>query len=232
MRLVGEVDIHENELVSRFMKGVFNTKPPLPKYKTTWDVTIVLQYLENMNVQTLMGLSCKLCMLFLLVTAQRCQTLHVVKLSDIHRNGKDIVINVSQLLKQTRRGYHIEPIVLRAYEINKKLCIVTLIEEYIERTKYLRKSDYLLISTVKPHGQVSQQTMSRWIKLTMGKAGIDGIFKPHSTRSASTSHAYVKGVPLIDIIKTAGWSNAQTFAKYYQKAVVQQTNMIQGSMFE
>ena len=56
------------------------------------------------------------------------------------------------------------------------------------------------------------------------------MFKPHSTRSASTSKAVVKGVPLADIIKTAGWSNAETFSKYYNKTVLPNVNKIQDSL--
>ena len=231
MRLVGSINIHEDELVSRFMKGIFNDKPPLPRYKETWDAKIVLQYLQAMNTDSLLALSCKLCMLFLLVTAQRCQTLHILKVNDINRIEEGIMINISSKVKQTRRGYHIEPIILKSYG-NKSLCVVALLEEYLRRTKHLRSSDYLLVSTVKPHGSVSQQTVSRWIKLTMRKAGISEIFKPHSTRAASTSQAYDKGVPLSDIIKTAGWNNAETFAKYYQKKVVPITNKVQESILE
>lgn len=232
MRLIGKVDIHEDTLVSRFMKGIFNEKPPLPKYKTIWDAKVVLQYLETMNTQSLVALSCKLCMLFLLVTAQRCQTLHVLKLSDIHNTEEGLVINISAPIKQTRGNYHIDPIFLKTYGVNNKLCIVTLIKEYIRRTECLRTGDNLLVSTIKPHGNISKQTVSRWIKITMKKAGIEEIFKPHSTRAAATSQAYNKGVPLSDIIKTAGWSNAKTFATFYQKEIMSQTNKIQDSVLQ
>ena len=36
-----------NELVKRLMKGVFEKKPALPRYKNTWDVNIVLKELET-----------------------------------------------------------------------------------------------------------------------------------------------------------------------------------------
>jgi hypothetical protein len=45
-------------------------------------------------------------------------------------------------------------------------------------------------------------------------AGIDtSIFKAHSTRSASTSAATKLGVPLQDIMSSAGWSSNSTFGK-------------------
>ena len=201
------------------MKGVFNERPTLPRYKSVWDVQVVLDYLEHFDTATLLSLSCKVCILFLLLTAQRCQTLHVLKLSDIHVLPDKLIVNVSSLLKQSRPGMHQGSITLKAYTLNNKLCIVETIKEYLNRTQNLRNGDFFLISTVKPHNAVTSQTISRWVKLIMRQAGITDKFKPHSTRAASTSAALEKGVPLLDIIKTAGWSNAKTFAKYYHKQI-------------
>ena len=230
VKITGKVDIHKDEIISRFMRGVFNQKPSLPRYNSTWDVRPVLQYLEKLDTSSLMALTCKMCMLFLLVTAQRGQTLHVVKLSDIHFNKNSVVINVSHVIKQTRPGAHIEPIKLGIYT-NKNLCIVETIKQYISRTKNLRNSEYLLISTVSPYKAVSKQTFSRWIKLTMLKAGIPGQFKPHSTRAASSSCAFRKGMVLKDIMKYAGWKNAGVFAKFYNKPLFDdEKNIFQDSI--
>ena len=76
---------------------------------------------------------------------------------------------------------------------------------YMDRTKNLRKSDKLLISTIKPHGPVSKQTVSRWVKILLQEAGIDLLFKLHSIRAAAASKAKLSGIPLETIMKTAGW---------------------------
>ena len=71
---------------------------------------------------------------------------------------------------------------------------------------------------MKPHNAVSKDTIARWIKVTLGLAGIDGnVFKPHSTRAAATSAAKRKGVIVSDILNVAGWSNEKTFARFYNK---------------
>ena len=50
-------------------------------------------------------------------------------------------------------------------------------------------------------------------------AGIDtDYYKAHSSRGAAVSKAY-KSVPLNIVLDAAGWSNAQTFAKHYQKPI-------------
>jgi CRISPR/Cas system-associated exonuclease Cas4 (RecB family) len=49
-----------------------------------------------------------------------------------------------------------------------------LLKEYLYRTKHLRKdSSKLLISYVKPHKDVSRDTVARWIKTVLHRSGID-----------------------------------------------------------
>jgi len=42
------VRVGQHETVSRFMKGLFNCRPPLPRCTSTWDVDIVLKYLSSL----------------------------------------------------------------------------------------------------------------------------------------------------------------------------------------
>ena len=52
-------------------------------------------------------------------------------------------------------------------------------------------------------------------------AGVDvSVYKPHSVRSAATSKAKTNHASLDEIMKTAGWSSAATFAKFYDKEIV------------
>ena len=41
-------DLGSNHLVSRFMKGNYVAKPPLPRYTATWDVSKVTNYLRTL----------------------------------------------------------------------------------------------------------------------------------------------------------------------------------------
>ena len=47
-------------LVCRYLKGVFNEFPVLPKYSFTWDVGVVLKYISSMNTENVQHLSQKL----------------------------------------------------------------------------------------------------------------------------------------------------------------------------
>ena len=53
----------------------------------------------------------------------------------------------------------------------------------------------------------------------MIKSGLESYYGPHSTRAAATSKAKQVGVDIGTIIKTAGWSNAKTFAKFYDRQI-------------
>jgi len=104
VKITGKINIHHDESISRLMRGIFNERPSLPRYSKPCDVKVVLRYMETLDTSVLLSLSCKLYMLFLLVTAQRCQTLHVLKLSYICFDNDTIVINISSIWKQTPPG--------------------------------------------------------------------------------------------------------------------------------
>ena len=56
----------------------------------------------------------------------------------------------------------------------------------------------------------------------MVKVGVDlSIFSPYSTRAAATSQAFGK-VELGTILRTVGWSNEKTYARFYKKPIVDQ----------
>ena len=80
---------------------------------------------------------------------------------------------------------------LKEYTNDGKLCLVSLVKEYVPRTNDLRKGEtQLLLCHTMPYGAPSKDTIGRLIKTVMMQAGIDtSVFKPHSTRSAATSAA-------------------------------------------
>ena len=69
------------------------------------------------------------------------------------------------------------------FAVDSKLCVVTVLKEYIDDTSALRGDEQqLFISYAKPHHGVSKATISRWIGTVMQKAGIDTtLLKLHST---------------------------------------------------
>ena len=212
----------DHPLVVRCMKGIFELKPSLPKYYAIWDVRVVLDYLKTFGASSalsLKDLTLKLTMLLCLTTGQRGQT--KFDINYIQDLGDRYRITVNEKLKQTKPGRHLEPIELLAFPEDKELCVVQHLREYIHRTDPLRKDhSQLLLSYVKPFKPVARDTVSKWVKQVWQSAGIDITkYSAHSCRAASTSNVKVKGLNIAKIMKSAGWSTASTFARFYDKPV-------------
>ena len=129
------------------------------------------------------------------------------------------MFTIGEKLKTTKPGKHLEPVELVAYKQDESLCVVSHITHYLHITKALRGQNcQLLISFIKPHNPVSNSTIGKWVKSILDDAGIDVTkFSGNSARSAATTYGTLTGLTLQDILKAGGWSNAQTFATYYNK---------------
>ena len=212
-------------MVIRFMKGVYQMRPSQPRYSSTWDVSVVLAWLATLSpvrFLSLKQLTLKTVLLLALVFAARSQTLLLLDLDRMIRTKSTVEFSFPvNALKQSRPGYVPEKAIVSRYEGNRKVCPFGALLEYIKRTESLRGSEsQLFISYCKPYKKVSSDSISRWIKTAMCQAGIDtSVFKAHSVRSASTSKAKNVDLPIEAILKTAGWTRASTFAKFYHKTV-------------
>ena len=69
--------IGSHRLISRFMKRVFQSRPPCPRYLGTWDVSVVLPHLRTYSPKEDLSLKevTKLAVLRALVCATRADTL-------------------------------------------------------------------------------------------------------------------------------------------------------------
>ena len=197
-------------IVKRYIKGVFEQKPVLPKVYTIWDVRDVFDYIRSLPTPqelTLKVLSHNLALLLgLLSGGQRCQTIHQIQVPDISIANGLVSIPVMEKIKQTRPGKHMEPLRFRLYDQNDRLCIVTLFSVYLDVTKVNCTSPRLFLSYVRPHSAVGKDTIARWCKCVLRDAGIDiERFSSHSSRAATSSRAKSKGMALDKIIAFAGW---------------------------
>ena len=78
---VDGVPIGKHPLVTRLMKGVYNSRPPAPRYSSSWDVGQVTTYLKSMGPSpSLKHLTLKLAMLMALVEASRTSELAALDL--------------------------------------------------------------------------------------------------------------------------------------------------------
>lgn len=233
--LIAKDKVGEHTSITRFMKGVFKLRPTRPKYDTTWDVSIVLKYLENLDVSSLENLTYKTIVLLALSTAQRAQTLSKININNIKilQNGLEIMI--PEILKTSGPGRFQPCLKLPIFSNKPKVCVASTIKLYLEKTESLRKdNNQLFIAIKKPHNEISTQTISRWIKKCLKNSGIDtSVFTAHSTRHAATSAALSKGIDLDTIRRTAGWSEqSQVFANFYNRPIVTNTREFTRSVLQ
>lgn len=213
----------EDPLVTRFMKGVYNARPSLPRYKETWDVSVVLKFLEKWSPGRFLSrkqLSFKLATLLTLVSGQRIQTIHALNIDNMHISNESVTFTLDTLIKQSSvRNTSGREIVIPIYEVNKKICPVLCLKQYLKRTEKERKNSQLFIGIQRPYKPVTRSTISRWVKATLTLAGINTEkYKTHSARAASSSAA-AKTIDIAMVLKAAGWRRANTFAKFYNKKI-------------
>lgn len=220
---IGGQPAGQHPLVRRFLKSVFQQRPALPRYTSTWNPDVVLQHIKRLGPNRHLGiyaLSQKLTMLLLLLSGQRCQTIHLLDVRNMTLTPSTATFSIGDLTKTTRPGHHVPDLVFRAYAPDRRLCIHTALLAYLERTLDVRGAiKTLLLTTRKPYKAASRDTLRRWVRQLMGDAGLDlTMFAPHSTRAASTS-SVATTLPLTTIIRTAGWTRESTFRRYYKKPV-------------
>ncbi|XP_076036398.1 uncharacterized protein LOC143022180 [Oratosquilla oratoria] len=213
-------------LVIRLMRRVFNLSPSMPRYKDTWDVKPVLTKLKQ-------ELTLKLVMLMALTQAARVQTLHLLVLKNIRIKEEAISVWLGDNIKQCRPGFNIQSVKFFPYTKDESLCVRRTLRTYREKMEHLRdetgkKDGRLLISFIKPHKPVSRDTIARWIKHVLTISGIDSTkYTVSSVRSAAASQARSMSVPIRHIRSKAGWSRESTFAKHYNKEIVQEGDPFQ-----
>lgn len=214
-------DLGSDLIIKRFKKGLFRLRPSLPRYDSTWDPIPLLQYIEKLTIPIdIQTLSRKLVTLLALITAERLQTISLIRLSNMIESSTGLSIIISDPIKTSRLGQIQPTLHIPKFKENTSLCVFSTIKEYIERTRPVRKSecDYLFLTIKKPHDKASKDTLGRWVKQMLFDAGLDTKqFKPHSTRHASASAALRKGISVDLICKTAGWSQESTFARFYNR---------------
>ena len=221
---VCNVPFGKSPLVCRFLKGIFNIRPALSRYVTTWDVAKIFTFIKSKPTLTNCDLkthSHRLAILLCLTTGQRDQNIKCLNLDCIKISSDKVVLFVPETLKTTRPGHHLPPIELKTFK-DSELCVVAHLKQYIKMTASFRNAgtNQLLPSFVQPHKPISTSTLSRWCVTVMNESGVNvNIFGSHSTRSALTSKCKISGLSFRDIAKSAGWSNEKMFAKFYDKPI-------------
>ena len=214
--------------ISSLVYGVFNLRPPKLRYMFVWDVKQVLAFLKEKfgdNDQlSNKELTLKVTIILDLTSSSRISALHILDLNHMIKTNEYYEFRFHKLHKSWRRGESPSSLKIYAIPSDKPLYVVAALEWYIERTSIWREKNQasqLLVSFIKPHNAAAKSTVAGWVKQILIMSGINiDIFKPHSTRSASSSHARLSGLSLSDILERGSWSDKTTWEKFYDKPIL------------
>ena len=120
-------------VLSRLLKGVFNTNPPKLKLCPGWDVEVVLNFLKKepfvpLETCSLKFLTLKTCFLLAITSARRADDLSKLSIHPLSCQllTDKAVLVPEALLKQDRPSHFMAPIEIRAFQEDENLCAVTM----------------------------------------------------------------------------------------------------------
>lgn len=211
----------QQEDVCRVMRGVYNLRPPLPRYVSTWNVANVLEVLRSWdNAQlSLYSLSVKLVLLLALAKAPRAKELCLLSHHGSQCLPDGVVLQLTAPTKTQHAG-RMKQFFIPVFA-DKSLCPVACLNVYLARTSPLRpkpEASNLFISSQKPHHPVAVSTISRWLKHGLSKCGVDtSQYSGHSVRGASATAAREAGVSMEVVMASADWASPHTFISHYYR---------------
>ena len=103
------MEIGKHPLIARMLKGVFNERPPRPKYEYVWKVDQVLNYLKKEGPTEPLSLQCltlKMVTLFVLTHPSRGADLAELDLNNRFYTPEEVVFKPNHRLKQSRSSHH------------------------------------------------------------------------------------------------------------------------------
>ena len=93
-----------------------------------------------------------------------------------------------------------------------------MLRAYLRQTELIWEdvTNVFMLVTVSPPRAASAQTISRWAKTWLTRAGLVGA-TVQSCHSATTSSALLMGLNIDQIVAKVGWSTSSTFVHHYLK---------------
>ena len=214
--------IGQHPLVSRFMKALFQHRPPAHKtLRPTWDVAEVLNTVKGWGPTTQLDgglLARRTLMLVALASIKRISDLTLLDTSPGY-----MVISDTRVVFQLRFGgkqsrpKHTPPVVILEQVSDPTLCPVDHIKHYLEYTQDLRSSSALFVTLTPPHGAASVASLRSWLMRTLREAGIN--YPAGSTRAAAASFALAHRISISSILACGDWAKAKTMLTHYSRRV-------------
>lgn len=129
------VKFESHKQVCQLLSGVFNRRPPQPKYTFIWDVQTVLDYIKRVwpenEALSDKHLTLKLTMPLALTSTSRAIQIHHLDISQMGGLPDQYRFCYTKLHK----GWEKPSVDFYAYEEDPRLCVVKCLDEYFSRSK-------------------------------------------------------------------------------------------------
>ncbi|CAH2246396.1 Transposon Ty3-G Gag-Pol poly [Pelobates cultripes] len=214
-------NLTQDALYLRLLKELSVCRPYTPRYTSTWDVDVLLNFLKSLDNAKidLRWTAIKLASLLSLALAARGAELTQIHISDHWLSRPPRGFHIILKGRQKTSNFSPGPVELDLVQDLSEpgLCLVSLLQSYLQLSAVFRKDiNQLFITSRNPFRPAKVNTIRGWILSAMSSAGIDvSVFKSHSIRGASATKAAGKGLPLPIILKAARWLSSKTFVRFY-----------------
>ena len=167
-------EVEQHPLVSRLLKGAFNQRPPRPRYEVTWDVSIVLNYIESLGESdslSLQILTWKLAMILALTRPSRSADLVMLDLDTLRKGWcfRRQVWQNSPDRESQEQSSSSQLFLATADSTHNRLCR-HMSERQPFRTGGSEEQTRLFLAVVRPHKPVCSSTLARWLRSLLDKA--------------------------------------------------------------
>jgi integrase len=205
--------VMQSSVIRMFVKGAQNLAPVTVKKLVIWDPELPLRYIASRPRPTaFLPAAREALLLLLLATGIRVDC--ASKMSKCVTVIGEVCYIPYLLARKTGES---EPQVVAAYPKNERICPVRALSRFLALAKLNHRTDdpFLFISS---RGiRASIDTLRHWVTFLLNEAGVKAT--AGSCRSASTSAANEREMPIDQIMQSAGWAKESTFRRYYQRRV-------------
>ena len=174
--------------------GVKTQRPAVDRLPMVWNADQVISFLKilgRMEDLSLRILTYKTVMLVSLANIPRASDIVGLKINRMSSLPESLVFFFDDPRKHERerssnfRSKAKDPLEIYNFEEDMDLCPVTFLNHYVERTSVFRKNEnQIFLALPRPHNKVKSETVGRWIKEILKRAGIDiDKFTAHSSLS-------------------------------------------------
>jgi hypothetical protein len=215
------VPVGQSELVKKCMANIDLQRPSKPAYSETWDLDVLITWLESLPKNkdlSLEQLRMKCIVLIKIITLARSSDVDYISFHSI-RLENDTLYGSFNPPKNYKKGCPSD-FKIKRFEDNEDLCTFAAWEEYFNRTKEHRTGgDKVFLNILPPYDPIGVQRIAKITLEAMEMAGIDVTrFKAHSTRMAVASKAIDRGASVDEVMRQGRWRSRDVFTTFYNRS--------------